>query len=36
MFATMLVLGLIAGWAVTAALVEFRRDGYHRTRTLAH
>jgi hypothetical protein len=36
MFATMLVLGLIVGWAVTAALVEFRHDGYRRTPTRAH
>ncbi len=36
MFATLLVLGLIVGWAVTAALVEFRSDGYRRTPTAAH
>ena len=33
MFATLLVLGLVVGWAVTAALVEFRSDGDHRTPT---
>ena len=36
MFATLLVLGLIVGWAVTAALVEFRSDGHRRTPTDAH
>ena len=34
MFATMLVIGLIAALAITAAFVQFRRDGYHRTPTL--
>ena len=33
MFATMLVFGLISASAVAAALVQFRRDGYHRTPT---
>ena len=36
MLATLLVLGLIVGWAVTAALVEFRDDDSHRTPTAAH
>jgi hypothetical protein len=36
MFAAMLVLALISVWAVTAAMVEFRNDGYRRTPTLAH
>ena len=36
MFATMLVLGLISVWATVAAVIQFRRDGYHRTTTLAH
>jgi hypothetical protein len=36
MFATMLVLGLISVWATVAAVIQFRRDGYHRTPTLAH
>lgn len=34
MFATMLVLGLLAGTAITSALVQFRRDGYRRTPAL--
>lgn len=34
MFATMLVLALIAGVAIAAAIVQFRRDGYHRTPTV--
>lgn len=34
MFATMLVLGLIAALATTTALVQFRRDGYGRTPTV--
>jgi hypothetical protein len=34
MFAAMLVLALTV-WAVTAAVVQFRKDGYHRTPTLA-
>lgn len=34
MFATMLMLGLIGAAAVAAALVQFRRDGLHRTPTL--
>ena len=33
MFATMLVLGLLAAAAITTSLVQFRRDGYHRTPT---
>jgi hypothetical protein len=33
MFATMLVLGLIAAVSVVAGAVQFRRDGYHRTPT---
>ena len=33
MFATMLVLGLISASAIVAALVQFRRDGYHRMPT---
>lgn len=36
MFATMLVLGLISVWAVTAAVIQLRNDGYHRMPTLAH
>jgi hypothetical protein len=36
MFTTMLVLGLIAGAGIVAGLVQFRRDGYRRTPTLAH
>ena len=36
MFATLLVLGLLAATAITTALVQFRRDGYHRTPTLLH
>jgi hypothetical protein len=36
MFATMLVLGLIAVSAITSALVQFGRDGYRRTPTLLH
>ncbi|MBM7503016.1 hypothetical protein JOD46_000473 [Agromyces aurantiacus] len=35
MFATMLVLGLISVWATAAAVIQFRRDGYRRTPTLA-
>lgn len=34
MFATMLVLGLLAATAVTSALVQFGRDGYRRTPTI--
>ncbi len=34
MFATMLVLGLLAASGLTSALVQFRRDGYRRTPTL--
>jgi hypothetical protein len=34
MFATMLVLGLLAASAITTAFVQFRRDGYRRTPTL--
>jgi hypothetical protein len=34
MFATMIVLGLFAATAITAALVQFRRDGYRRTPAL--
>lgn len=33
MFATMLVLGLIAVVSIVAGTVQFRRDGYHRTPT---
>ena len=33
MFATMLVLGLIAAVSVVAGTVQFRRDGYRRTPT---
>jgi hypothetical protein len=29
-----MLLGLLAGTAVTSALVQFRRDGYRRTPTL--
>ena len=36
MFATLLVLGLLAATAITTALVQFRRDGYHRTPTELH
>ena len=36
MLATLLVLGLIVGWAVTAALVEFRHDGSRHTPSAAH
>jgi hypothetical protein len=36
MFAAMLVLGLISVWAVSAAVIQFRNDGYHRMPTLAH
>jgi hypothetical protein len=36
MLATLLVLGLIVGWAVAAALVDFRDDDSHRTPTAAH
>ena len=36
MFATMLVLGLIAVSAITSALVQFGRDGYRRTPTILH
>lgn len=31
MFATILVLGLLAATAITSALVQFSRDGYRRT-----
>ena len=34
MFATMIVLGLLAAVAITTSLVQFRRDGYRRTPTL--
>ena len=34
MFATMLMLGLLAAAAVTSALVQFSRDGYRRTPTV--
>ena len=34
MLATMIVLGALAAAALTPALVQFRRDGYHRTPTL--
>jgi hypothetical protein len=33
MFATMLMLGLLAATAITSALVQFARDGYRRTPT---
>jgi hypothetical protein len=36
MFATILVLGLLAALAITTALVQFRRDGYGRTPTVLH
>jgi hypothetical protein len=36
MFAAMIVLGLVTAWAVTASVIQFRKDGYHRTPTLAH
>jgi hypothetical protein len=36
MFATMLVLGLLAASAIATALVQFRRDGYGRTPTVLH
>ena len=35
MFATMIMLGLLAAAAVTSALVQFGRDGYRRTPTLS-
>jgi len=31
MFATMLMLGLLAAAAITSAVVQFGRDGYRRT-----
>lgn len=34
MLATMILLGTLAATAVTAAIVQFRRDGYRRTPTL--
>ena len=34
MLATIIALGLLAATAVTAATVQFRRDGYRRTPTL--
>ena len=34
MFATMILLGLLAATAVTSALVQFGRDGYRRTPTI--
>lgn len=34
MLATMIALGLLAGTAAAAAVVQFRRDGYRRTPTL--
>ena len=34
MLAFMILLGLLAAAAVTAASVQFRRDGYRRTPTL--
>jgi hypothetical protein len=36
MFATILVLGLLAALAITTRLVQFRRDGYGRTPTVLH
>ena len=36
MFATLLVLGLIVGWAVTASLLKFPIDGPRRTPGAAH
>ena len=35
MFATILVVGLIAATAMASALVQFRRDGYRRTPTIS-
>ncbi len=35
MFATMLVIGLLAVMAMMSALVQFRRDGYGRTPTIS-
>jgi len=34
MFATMLVIGLLAVMAMMSAFVQFRRDGYRRTPTV--
>ena len=34
MFATMILLGMLAATAVTSALVQFSRDGYRRTPTV--
>lgn len=34
MLATMIALGLLAATAITAASVQFHRDGYRRTPTL--
>ena len=36
MFAIMLVLVLIVAAGISAAVVQFRRDGYRRTPTLRH
>jgi len=36
MFATLIVLGVLAAAALTTSLVQFRRDGYHRMPTLQH
>lgn len=35
MFATILVIGLVAATAMMSALVQFRRDGYRRTPTIS-
>ena len=34
MFATMIVLGVVAAVAITTSIVQFGRDGYRRTPTL--
>jgi hypothetical protein len=34
MFATMIILGVLAAAALATGLVQFRRDGYHRMPTL--
>lgn len=36
MFATMLMLGVLAVSAITTAVVQFRRDGYRRIPTIQH
>ena len=35
MFATMLMLGLLAATAIASAVVQFGRDGYRRTPTIS-